>query len=133
MNKVDEAIKRFRERPKHDHLFLEAQAELRLSEKMLRLRLDAGFTQKGLADRLNVSQAHIAKLEGGSYEKCGIGSLRSIALALGHDIDFDAMFTRRHRRDAPQQVGGVGKSKKRLPSAARKRIGARETPRSNPK
>ncbi len=99
MTKVEEAINKFRSNSERDRLFLQAQAEIRLSEKMIALRLDAGLTQKELADRLNVSQAFIAKMEAGGYDKCGIGTLRGIALALGCDISFHAMFVR-HQKDA---------------------------------
>lgn len=97
MNKVESAIKKFRADPENERLFLEAQAELRLTEQMTELRLQAGLTQKELAQRLAVSQAYVAKLEGGAYDKCGIGTLRGIALALGFEIDFTAMFVRQHR------------------------------------
>jgi transcriptional regulator with XRE-family HTH domain len=92
MNKVEKAIKRFRSTPQNDRMFLEAEAELRLSERMIELRHKAGLTQKELADRLGVSQAYVGKLEGGGYDRSGIGTLRGIALALGHDIALETMF-----------------------------------------
>lgn len=73
-------------------MFLEAQAEIGLSEKMIDLRLKAGLTQKQLADRLGVSQAYIGKLESGGYGKAGIATLRGIALALGYDLAIESMF-----------------------------------------
>lgn len=97
MNKVEQAIKKFRADQGNERLFLEAQAEIRLSEKMTQLRLEAGLTQKELAERLDVSQAYVAKMECGGYDKCGIGTLRGIAVALGYDIAFDTMFIRQHR------------------------------------
>ena len=97
MNKVETAIRKFRANPENERLFLEAQAEIRLAEQMTELRLQAGLTQKELAQRLSVSQAYVAKLEGGAYDKCGIGTLRGIALALGFEVDFGAMFVRKHR------------------------------------
>ena len=92
MNKVEQAIRRFRSTPRNETMFLEAEAELQLSEKMIDLRLAAGLTQKQLAERLGISQAYVAKLESGGYDKAGIGTLRGIALALGHDLAFDSMF-----------------------------------------
>ena len=97
MNKVEQAIRKFRADRANERLFLEAQAEIRLSEKMTKIRLEAGLTQRELADRLSVSQAYIAKMECGGYDKCGVGTLRRIAVALGYDIAFDAMFVRQHR------------------------------------
>jgi transcriptional regulator with XRE-family HTH domain len=101
VNKVEEAIKRFRSNRENGRLFLEAQAEVRLSEKMTDLRLQAGLTQRDLAGRLNVSQAYVAKLENGGYDKCGVGTLRGIALALGFEIAFDAMFVPHSHGYAP--------------------------------
>jgi transcriptional regulator with XRE-family HTH domain len=92
MNKVEKAIKRFRSTPQNDRMFLEAEAELRLSERMIELRHKAGLTQKKLADRLGVSQAYVGKLESGGYDRSGIGTLRGVALALGHDIALETMF-----------------------------------------
>ncbi len=92
MNKIEKAIQQFRSDPEHARLFDEALAEVTLSERMADLRLIAKLTQKELADRLNVSQAYIAKLETGGYDRCGIGHLRTIALACGHELRIDAMF-----------------------------------------
>jgi transcriptional regulator with XRE-family HTH domain len=59
---------------------------------MIDIRLAAGLTQRDLATRLGKTQAHIATLESGAYEKCGIGILRSVARALGVDLMVRSMF-----------------------------------------
>lgn len=97
MSKLDKLIENFRSDKESERLFLEAQAEIRLSEKMTAMRLAAGYTQADLAKQLDVSQAYIAKLENGGYDNCRIGTLRSIALALGSDISFETMFIAFHR------------------------------------
>jgi transcriptional regulator with XRE-family HTH domain len=79
-----------------------ADLELELCDRMVDLRKRAGLTQRQLADRLGFSQAYIAKLENGAYDSCGIGTLRTFARALGHDINIDALFT-----PAPSEVASL--------------------------
>lgn len=70
-----------------------AELEIDLCDKMSEFRQDADMTQAELADQLGVSQGYIAKLENGAYDRCGIGTLRRFAIALGYDIDLDHLFT----------------------------------------
>jgi transcriptional regulator with XRE-family HTH domain len=92
MNEIDRAIRDFRADPENDRLFLEARAEIDLSERMTDMRLDAGLTQAELGERLGKTQAYVAKMEGGGYDRCGVGTLRTFCRALGHDLNVDAMF-----------------------------------------
>lgn len=66
--------------------------ELDLCDRMVELREAANLTQKQLAEKLNFSQGYVAKLENGAYDRCGIGTLRTFALALGFDIDLAQLF-----------------------------------------
>jgi len=59
---------------------------------MVELRENAGLTQTALAETLGFTQGYIAKLENGAYDRCGIGTLRTFALALGYDIDLENLF-----------------------------------------
>ncbi|HEY0384044.1 MAG TPA: XRE family transcriptional regulator [Candidatus Elarobacter sp.] len=73
-----------------------ADLELELCDRMVDLREKAGLTQAGLAAKLGFTQAYVAKLENGGFEKCGIGTLRTFARALGHEINIDNLFTPAH-------------------------------------
>jgi transcriptional regulator with XRE-family HTH domain len=68
------------------------ELELELCERMVELREDAGFTQAELAERLGFTQGYVAKLENGAYDRCGVGTLRTFALALGYDLDLKHLF-----------------------------------------
>ena len=98
MSNLVKSIERFREDPEHNRLFLESQAEVELSERMTEMRLDARLTQAELAQRLGKTQAYVAKMETGGYDRCGIGTLRTFARAMGSDLAVSQMFT---RTDAP--------------------------------
>ena len=92
MNKLDELIRDFRSDPEQDELFRQSEAELALADRMTEMRLDAGLTQAELAERLGKTQAYVAKMEAGGYDRCGIGTLQTFARALGHQLDATAMF-----------------------------------------
>lgn len=80
-------------RDPHNRESLETHAiEIELCDLMIEMRRQAGLTQEDLARRVGFSQAYIAKLENGAYDRAGIGTLRRFALALGHDINIGAMF-----------------------------------------
>jgi transcriptional regulator with XRE-family HTH domain len=68
------------------------ELELELCERMIELREDAGLTQSALAQKLGYTQGYVAKLENGAYDRSGIGTLRTFALALGYDLDLDNLF-----------------------------------------
>ena len=92
MNELDKAIERFRKNPEHDRLFLESQAEIDLCDRMVTMRLESGLTQSELAKRLGKSQAYVAKMESGGYDRCGIGTMRTFARAMGCDLAVSTMF-----------------------------------------
>ena len=89
---LDNLIEDFRKTDEGDRLFVEDEAEVELSEHMAELRRRAQLTQTALAQRLGKTQAHIAKLEAGGYDRCGIGTLKTIARALGVDLSIKTMF-----------------------------------------
>lgn len=68
------------------------EIELDLCDRMIELRETLGLTQQQLAEKLGFSQGYIAKLENGAYDRCGIGTLRRFALALGHDLNLESLF-----------------------------------------
>ncbi len=92
MNELDRVIDEFRRDPERDALFLESQVEIDLCERMTSMRLDARLTQVELAKRLGKTQAYVAKMESGGYDRCGIGTLRTFARAMGSDLAVSTMF-----------------------------------------
>ncbi|MGH7737510.1 MAG: helix-turn-helix domain-containing protein [Candidatus Tyrphobacter sp.] len=90
---VLDTIREYRESPEHAESIRTAEIELDLCDKMTELRNDAGLTQAQLAEDTGVTQGYIAKLENGAYDRCGIGTLRRFALALGYDVDLEHLFT----------------------------------------
>ncbi len=69
-----------------------AALEIELCERLVKLRLEAGLTQKDVAKLLNVSKSYVAKLEDGAFADRGIGVLRKFARALGYELSLDSFF-----------------------------------------
>lgn len=61
----------------------------KISADIIRLRLERGWTQKELAERANLKQSAIARIESGTLND--IGSLFKILNTLEHRIIFDPM------------------------------------------
>lgn len=89
---VLDTIEQYTRSPKNRRALDTHTLELDLCDLMVRMRHDAGLTQEELAKRLGYSQAYVAKMENGAYDRAGIGTLRLFALALGFDVDLDHMF-----------------------------------------
>ena len=56
--------------------------EFELAKKIIRLRIEAGMTQKDLARKAGTSQPSIARLESGSYHNLSLSFLRRVGTAL---------------------------------------------------
>ena len=69
------------------------ELELDLCDRMVEMREHAGLTQTALAARLGFTQGYVAKLENGAYDRCGIGTLRAFARALGYEVNLEQLFT----------------------------------------
>lgn len=90
---VLQTIDEYKTDPEARERLATAEFELELCDRMVSMREQAGLTQQQLAERLGCTQAYIAKLENGAFDRCGIGTLRRVARALGHDVNIDALFT----------------------------------------
>lgn len=64
-------------------------SEMMIEEKLAALRTQRGMTQAQLAERLGVSQPHIAKLEAGRAKNIELHTLCRWATALGAKLTVD--------------------------------------------
>ena len=78
--------------------------EMMIEQKLAALRTQRGMTQAQLADRLGVSQPHIAKLEAGRAKNIELHTLCRWATALGAKLTVDVV-----------PSGGAGKRKRTAP------------------
>ena len=65
--------------------------EMMIEQKLAALRTQRGMTQAQLAERLGVSQPHIAKLEGGRAKNVEMRTLCRWATALGAKLTVDVV------------------------------------------
>lgn len=78
-------------------------SEMMLEQKLTALRLERGMTQAQLAERLGVSQPHVAKLETGRANNLELRTLCRWATALGARLTIDVVpdgFSKRRRTPA---------------------------------
>ena len=62
------------------------EPEFQLAHSLITARLKKGWTQAELARRVGMQQPNIARLEGGSYDRVSLPTLKKIARALGARI-----------------------------------------------
>jgi DNA-binding Xre family transcriptional regulator len=65
--------------------------EMMIEQKLAALRTQRGLTQAQLAERLGVSQPHIAKLEAGRAKNIELHTLCRWATALGAKVTLDVV------------------------------------------
>jgi|HubBroStandDraft_4_1064222.scaffolds.fasta_scaffold00107_9 transcriptional regulator with XRE-family HTH domain len=90
---VLETIREYTKDPQKEQALKTIDLELDLCDRMVEMREDAGLTQRELGTRLEFTQGYVAKMENGGFDSCGVGTLRTFALALGYDIDLNHLFT----------------------------------------
>jgi transcriptional regulator with XRE-family HTH domain len=91
---AEEVSQHYRPSAESERLYREAEAAYELSRLMTAMRKSSGVTQTELATRVGCKQPFIVRLEGGGYDRCEIGTLRTFARALGYDLAFAQMFSR---------------------------------------
>ena len=79
--------------------------EMMIEQKLAALRTQRGMTQAQLAERLGVSQPHIAKLEAGRAKNIELHTLCRWATALGAKLTVDVV------SDKPGSGGGRQRSR----------------------
>jgi len=89
---ADDFLASYRANPENERLFRESEVRFDVSERMKSMRKTAAITQTELGKRVGCTQSFIAKMEAGAYDRCGIGTLRTYARAMGQDISVPDMF-----------------------------------------
>ena len=79
------AFDEWHKNPDYMREYAALEEEFALSEQFIKARGVAGLTQQELADRMQTSQAFIARLEGGK-ERPSAGTLNRFAEATGHRV-----------------------------------------------
>ena len=91
-----------------------AVADTQVGQLVHDLRIEAGLSQKELADRVGTKQSVISRLEDADYDGHSLAMLRRIAAALGRSVvvDFPPI--------QPASVGDKPKTKATRPTKAAK-------------
>jgi ribosome-binding protein aMBF1 (putative translation factor) len=77
--------------PVRTESFEEELINAELARKIHDLRIDAGLTQKQLADRVGTTASVISRLEDADYQGHSLAMLRRIATALGKRVEIRFM------------------------------------------
>ena len=85
MTKLGELKKKLMENPEFREEYAQADADYRLIEEMIRVRMEAKLTQSELALKIGTTQSAIARLEGGKVSP-SVSTLRRYAEATGHQL-----------------------------------------------
>lgn len=67
-------------------LLAEAESEMDIAEQIYNLRMEAGLSQKELAEKIGTSASVICRLEDADYEGHSLSMLRRIAAALDQRV-----------------------------------------------
>jgi predicted transcriptional regulator len=71
--------------PEFREEYAQADADYRLIEEMIRVRMEAKLTQSELALKIGTTQSAVARLEGGKVSP-SVSTLRRYAEATGHQL-----------------------------------------------
>lgn len=102
--------------PEFVKLYGAADAKSEFAIALSRARAKVGITQKELADKLGLSQAYIAKLEGGEANPT-LGTIGAMLAVLGLSLKMDTRpllsyeATPEHTRKGEMAIADGGKSK----------------------
>ena len=69
--------------PKFKKKFLEETYRLSIAEQLIKIRLDAGFTQETLAKKIGTTASAISRYESANYDCYEINTIRKIVDACG--------------------------------------------------
>ena len=85
MTKLGELKKKLMENPEFREEYAKADADYRLIEELIRVRMEAKLTQSELALKIGTTQSAVARLEGGKVSP-SVSTLRRYAEATGHQL-----------------------------------------------
>jgi transcriptional regulator with XRE-family HTH domain len=90
--------------------FERAQADAQVAQDIYDLRVEAGLTQRDLAERVGTTASVISRLEDADYEGHSLSMLRRVAAALGRRVEvrFPVATTAPARRRKAEQATEVG-------------------------
>ncbi len=72
--------------PEMEALLAEEETNMDVAEQIYRLRLDAGLSQKELAQKIGTTDTAISRLESADYDGHSMAMLRRIAAALNKKV-----------------------------------------------
>jgi DNA-binding XRE family transcriptional regulator len=87
--------------PEFRAIYEEEAAKGELWLQLVEARMDAGLTQKELAERLGVSQAQVSRIEKRGYDAYTLNTLRRYVKALGEDFTLEIRVSRTGGGAAP--------------------------------
>ncbi|MBU1487041.1 helix-turn-helix domain-containing protein [bacterium] len=67
----------------------EERKRLRLADKIRKVRLKVGLSQREIAKRIGSTQSAVARLESGNYERLSLSTLIKISLALNCRVNLE--------------------------------------------
>jgi transcriptional regulator with XRE-family HTH domain len=82
---ADEVLAKARRNPAYRAAYDALEDEFSLVSAIIKARMDAGLTQAEVAERMNTTQAVVARLEGGGRQP-STRTLRRFAEATGHKL-----------------------------------------------
>lgn len=85
MSDLQKYLKKQLENPAFKKEFEEGRTEFQVAEALLAARLDAGLTQKDLAERSGLRQSNISRIENGTCSPT-VATLQAIAEGLGRKL-----------------------------------------------
>jgi DNA-binding XRE family transcriptional regulator len=81
----DEVEKEYLKNPELVAALEELAPEYEIANQLIQARIDAGLTQKQLAEKIGTRQSAISRMEGGA-QNVSIGMLRKVARGLNKDL-----------------------------------------------
>ncbi|HTD36466.1 MAG TPA: S1 RNA-binding domain-containing protein [Candidatus Limnocylindrales bacterium] len=96
------------EDPDHRRRFAEGEMALAVTRAMTRFRTSRGLSLAELGERVGRSALVIELLEAGEYARCPLPVLRTIARALGYDMEVDILLSMFHTISLPMFAHDVG-------------------------
>lgn len=96
---MESTFRRFLERPSARQAFVEVETCRAIAHQIRVIRVQRGWTQKELAERLGTTQANVSRLERPSYGKLSLGTLLKLANVFdtGLEVKFGSLIEQMKR------------------------------------
>lgn len=86
MKKTKSWIETKLENPKFKKKYINEAYKLSIAEQLIKVRLEAGFTQAKLAKKIGTTASAISRYENVDYERYEINTIRKIVAACGGEL-----------------------------------------------